>query len=54
MLRLQRQLIDGERISIISNFLSAAECQELIERAEAFGFKPSPPSGKLTVHMGIF
>jgi hypothetical protein len=42
---LERQLVDGENISIIPNFLSAIECQQLIERAEESGFKQSPPSG---------
>lgn len=46
MHRLQRESIDGERISIIPHFLSTIECQQLIARAEASGFKPSPPSGK--------
>ncbi|CAF2100707.1 unnamed protein product [Rotaria magnacalcarata] len=45
MLHLERELIDGERISTISNFLSAIECQQLIARAEESGFKLSPPSG---------
>lgn len=45
MQRLQRESIDGERISIIPHFLSAIECQQLINQAEASGFKPSPPSG---------
>lgn len=45
MQRLQRQLIDEERISTIENFLSANECEQLIARAEASGFKPSPVSG---------
>lgn len=47
MLHLQRQLIDGERISVIPNFLSVAECQQLITRAEENGFNSSPPSGKI-------
>jgi hypothetical protein len=46
MLRLQRESIDGERISVIPHFLSADECQQLIARAEESSFKPSPPSGK--------
>jgi hypothetical protein len=47
MLQLERQLIDDERISIVPNFLSATECQQLITRAEGSGFKSSPPSGKI-------
>jgi hypothetical protein len=46
MHHLQRESIDGERISFIPNFLSADECQQLITRAEESNFKPSPPSGK--------
>ncbi|CAF0772155.1 unnamed protein product [Rotaria sordida] len=45
MFHRERQLIDGERISIIPNILSADECQQLIARAEESGFKLSPPSG---------
>ena len=45
MSQLERRLIDDQRISTISNFLSASECEELIRRAEESGFKPSPPSG---------
>ncbi|CAF0838147.1 unnamed protein product, partial [Didymodactylos carnosus] len=44
MSNLERQLIDGERISVIPNFLSATECEQLITKAEESGFKPSPPS----------
>ncbi|CAF4336223.1 unnamed protein product, partial [Rotaria sordida] len=33
MFHRERQLIDGERISIIPNILSADECQQLIARA---------------------
>jgi hypothetical protein len=51
MFHLERQLIDEERISVIPNFLSANECQQLIERAEESGFKLSPPSGKITIHI---
>jgi len=51
MFRLQRELIDDERISVIPNFLSAVECQQLITRAVESGFKPSPPSGKLMTCM---
>jgi hypothetical protein len=54
MFRLQRQSIDGERISVIPNFLSATECQKLITRAEESGFKLSSPSGKLMIRMKIF
>jgi hypothetical protein len=46
MFRLQRESIDGERISVIPHFLSAVECQQVIAQAEESGFKPSPPSGK--------
>ena len=46
MARLDRQLIDGERISTIDDFLSTAECEQLIARAEENGFQASPPSGK--------
>ena len=49
MAHLERQLVDGERISVIPNFLSASECQELITRAEESGFKPSPPSGTISI-----
>ncbi|CAF1104933.1 unnamed protein product [Adineta ricciae] len=45
MARLERQLIDGERISVVPNFLSVSQCEELIQRAESSGFKTSPPSG---------
>ncbi len=45
MFDLQRELIDGERISVIPHFLSATECQQLIAQAEESGFKSSPPSG---------
>ncbi|CAF1390723.1 unnamed protein product [Adineta steineri] len=45
MALLQREQIDEERISVIPKFLSAIECQQLIERAEKSGFKTSPPSG---------
>lgn len=51
MFRLERQPIDGDRISVIPNVLSAAECQQLITRAEQSGFKSSPPSGKLITNM---
>ncbi len=53
MLRLERELIDGERISVIPNFLSATECQQLITRAEEFGFKLSSPSGRVITCMGL-
>lgn len=46
MARLDRQWIDGERISSIDNFLSGAECEQLIARAEENGFQSSPSSGK--------
>ena len=45
MSQLERQLIDGQRISTIAKFLSSSECEELIQRAEDSGFKASPPSG---------
>ncbi|CAF4414304.1 unnamed protein product, partial [Adineta steineri] len=50
MALLQREQIDEERISIIPKFLSAIECQQLIERAEKSGFKTSPPSGNIVTH----
>jgi prolyl 4-hydroxylase len=48
---MQRRLIDGERISVIEGFLSATECDTLIERAEQYGFKPSPLSGESPDHV---
>ena len=51
MASLERQLVDGERISVIPNFLSVIECQELIARAEESGFKLSVPSGKVMGHV---
>ncbi len=54
MFRLERELIDDERISVIPNFLSAVECQQLVTRAEESGFKASPPSGKVMTHIKTF
>ena len=53
MARLERQLIDGERISVVPNFLSVSQCEELIQRAESSGFKTSPPSGNFVQKISV-
>jgi len=41
----RKEKLDGDNIVIIRQFLSNEECFQLIKRAEADGFKPSPYSG---------
>ena len=39
---MQRQLIAGEHIWVVRDFLSAEECAGWIERTEAIGYSAAP------------
>ena len=44
---MERELVDGERIFVIGNFLSPEECEGLIARSEAIGYETFSIDGEV-------
>jgi hypothetical protein len=44
---MDRELLDGESLFVIHDFLSAEECERLIERSETLGYKVATLNGEL-------
>ena len=50
---MKRELIDGERIFVIHDFLSADECKRHVERSEAAGYETFTIDGEVIMAFGI-
>ena len=48
---MKRNLLDGERIFTIDDFLSAEECQSLIDRSEAIGYQTATVGGAVAIEI---
>lgn len=44
---MERELLDGEQIFVLRDFLSPEECESLIERSEAIGYETFTIDGKV-------